>query len=122
MSQHGVEFLKLFLMPFLRSYDPGMNLDDAVAAWFNLDKRTMVEAEAKRAFRMPGYVALAAGGKWSARAPHREIVKGQKMLMVIDSKDQTTKVDVVIEKKDYTFRLTRAETVFLKDQVNWRQV
>jgi hypothetical protein len=121
MSAHGVEFLRMFGIPFLRMWDPMASVDDALAAFFNVDKRTVIVARAKRAFRMPGAVALTAGGKWSNKARiNREVTKGQTMVIVMDLKDQTAKVDVDIEGKERTFRLLRPEVEFLKDQIEWR--
>lgn len=126
----GVEFLRMFILPFLRAYQlpqnrKTLNLDEAIAAWFNIDKRTVIHANAKRAFKMPGEIALA-GNKYSRRwdgvgAGARDVAKGQYMLIVIDSKAQTAKVDIELVGKERTFRLQRPEVEFLKDYVTWRQ-
>lgn len=126
MSAAGVEFLRFFLLPFLRKYNvpenkKTLNIDESIAAWFNTDKRTIVSATARKKFRMPGYMALASGGKWTARVSNRWVESGQRMLLVIDTKDQTTKIDVVIDGKERLFKLSRAETEFLKDQVTWHE-
>ncbi len=48
---------------------------------------------------------------------YRDVVKGQTMLIAIDRKDQTARIDVVMEGKDCTFKLSRAELEFIKDYV-----
>lgn len=123
MSEHGVEFLRMWGLPFLKLYDPISSVDDALAAFFNIDKRNIADLVAKRNFKMPGEVALASGGKWSRRkgVTGRDVTKGSKMVAVFDSKDQTAKVDVQIEGKWKTFRLERYEVEFLKDQVEWKR-
>lgn len=131
MSDSAVEFLERFLLPFIRKYthvgtgfDMAGNADDVIMAWFNADKRMMVKATAKRDFKMPGLLATASGGRWAKKVPtlaHREILKGDKLLFVMDSREQSTKVEILKDDqlRPRLFKLSRAETEFLKDQVNW---
>lgn len=116
-SESAVELLRMFIIPFMKKWNPRASVDDALAAFFSLDDRKIVEAVAKRAFKMPGQYLLA-GASGTYKHPYKEIKKGETMLIVVDRKDGTAKIDVIIDGKTRTFKLKRFEFESLKDWVD----
>ncbi len=117
-SETAVEFMRMFLFPFMRSWNPDASVDQALEAFFGSKDRNFYSGTARRNFEMPGYY-MKAGNRPVIRSTdgYRDVVKGQTMLIAIDRKDQTARIDVVMEGKDCTFKLSRAELEFIKDYV-----
>lgn len=119
-SEHGVELLRMWILPFMKFWDPKASVDDALAAFFATNERKFYHGKAVKDFRMPGLCALA-GDRWSKQLKERQVKKGQYMLIAADRPTQTTRVDIMLEGKMQTMKLSRAQTEFLKDYVNiWK--
>ena len=116
-SETAVKLMEMFILPFLKYWNPLASVDDAVMAFFAAEDRMICYGTAKRGFRMPGEVALA-GAKYSKMAKERDVKRGQKMLVVFDRIDQTAKVDINLNGKDYTFRLLKAEVDLFNEVVD----
>ncbi len=101
-SESGVALLKDFILPFVRGWDPNANIDDAIAAFFNVGTRKFYGLTATKEFQMPGEVSLLPN-LYSKICKDRTIPKGTRMLMVLDHKDQIGKVQV----GEREFRLRR---------------
>ncbi len=113
-SQIAADLMRMFILPFMKVWNPLASVDEAVMAFFAVNDRRIFYGTATRGFRMPGEVAMA-GAKYSKRALHRDVVKGQKMILVMDRVDGMTKIDIKLAEKEYTFRLTRGEMNFLTE-------
>ncbi len=111
-SEHGVEMLKMFILPFLRGWDPSASVDDAIGAFFNIQTRKFYGVTAVRDFNIPGEVGLTAT-LYSKKCKERKIDKGQRMLLVVDSKEKSVKVQV----KEKMFRLRPPDYQFFKECV-----
>jgi hypothetical protein len=120
-SDAGVELLKMFILPFMKAWNPRAGVDDALAAFFVLDDRKIYHGNAAKAFKMPGEYKITES-LWGRRAPHRVVAKGQYMLIAADRKSQTARVDVELMGKERSFKLSRAELEYLKDKVEMREV
>lgn len=115
-SEYGVELLRMFILPFLKAWDPRASIDDAIAAFFAVGTREIFEGTALSDFKMPGEIALT-GNLYAKRSGKRQVLKGQELLLVIDIKDQIASVQVGEE----MFRLRRPELEYLKDRVEIRK-
>lgn len=110
------EILEKFIMPFVKRQEEGVSVDDAIAAFFNTDKRVVLHAKALRKFRMPGQ-HMRIGGPPTKRFGIRIVPEGTLMTMVLDKKDGTIKIDLTLEGQDITFLLERFEWNYLKDRL-----
>lgn len=119
-SEDAVEFLRMFLIPFIKHWDSNASVDDAIGAFFDVNNRKFYDGRALRPFQMPGLLMLK-GNRPVKRTKHRSVLLGQRMLIAADRRTQTTRVDITIDQKYLTFRLTRAETEFLKDYVELKE-
>lgn len=106
----------MFILPFGASWDPRASVDDMVAEFFAVNSRRFYHGTAIKNFNMPG-VYLHTNVKTTGLKGPRAVTKGQYMLIVVDQKDQQTKVQIELTGKEREYRLTRAETEFLKDCV-----
>lgn len=120
-SESAVELLRMFILPFMKAWNPRANVDDTLAAFFSLDDRKIYHGNAKKPFKMPGEYSITAA-RFGRKAPIRDVSKGQYMLIVADRKDMTAKIDIELLGKNRTFKLTRAELEYLKDRVEMREV
>lgn len=112
-----VELMRMFILPFMRKWDPGASVDDTIGAFFNIDHRRIYHGNAKKAFRMPGqWMKTGAVGTYHHKL-NNSIVKGQYMLIVVDRKDGTAKIDVEMLGKTRTYLLQRFEFETLKDWI-----
>lgn len=119
-SDASVEFLRMWLMPFMKRWDPHAGVDDAIGAFFAVEHRKVYHGNAKRGFKLPGQY-MKAGRVPTKRFGPRDVTKGQYMIIVVDKKDQTAKIDINLAGKERTFLLSRAELEFLKDQVEVKE-
>lgn len=119
-SESAVELLRMFILPFLKVWSPLASVDDAVMAFFATADRKFYHANAKRVFKMPGSL-MVAGNRPIARVGERGVAKGQYMLLAIDRKDQSARIDINMVGKERTFLLTRAELEYIKDQVEVKE-
>lgn len=110
----------MWLLPFMKLWNSRASVDDAVAAFFNEEHRKFYHGNAKRAFKLPG-MYLKTGAVATRRFGARDVVKGQYMLIVVDKKDQTAKVEIEVAGKERCFLLSRAEFEYLQDQVEVRE-
>ncbi len=121
-SEHAVEFVRMFILPFLRAWNPDASIEEAVEAFFGIKYRRFYSGVAKRNFEMPGYFMKAGNRPVVRSVPGtRGILKGQRMLLAVDRNDQSTRIDVVMNGKDCTFKLTRPELEFIKDYVDVKE-
>ncbi len=111
----------MFILPFMKAWDPNASVDDAAMAFFAVNERKFYHGIAKRAFRMPGRLLLA-GNRPTSRSSARAVVQGQYMLLAIDRVDQNARVDIRLGDKDLTFLLTRPELEYIKDQLEVKEV
>jgi len=111
----------MFILPFMKAWNPRASVDDALAAFFALDDRKIYHGNAKKPFKMPGEYKIKET-LWGRRAPHRDVAKGQYMLIAADRKSQTARVDIELMGKERSFKLSRAELEYLKDKVEMREV
>lgn len=116
-SEHAVEFLRMFLIPFIKMWDQNASVDDAIAAFFSVNDRRFFHGTAMRDFKMPGLYAKA-GDVWRKKLGARNVRKGQYMLVAADRKTQDARIDITIDGKYLTFKVTRAEFEFIKDYVH----
>ncbi len=122
-SEHGVELIRMFILPFRRLWDPDGELDASVEAFFGIEHRKIYSGTARRDFKMPGlWMKTAARAVVKSPDGIRAIVKGQKMLLIVDQKDQITRVGIEVKGKEFTFKLSRAELEFIKDYVDVKEV
>lgn len=119
-SDHAVEFLRMWLLPFINLWDQKASIDDAIAAFFAADDRTFFEGVAKKNFEMPGFF-MKLGDRAVKKYAHRSVVKGQKMLIAADRRDQTARVDIIMNGKEVTFLLKRPDFEMLKDCVEIKE-
>ncbi len=121
-SEHAVEFMRMFILPFMKVWNPDASIDAAVEAFFGMNDRKFFYGVARRDFDMPGYY-MKAGNRPVVRSMGglRAIVKGQQMLLAVDRRDNTARIDVVMNGKDCTFKLSRAELEFIKDYVDVKE-
>lgn len=115
-SDSAVELLRQFILPFGKSWDPKAGVDDMVAAFFAVNDRKFFHGTAKRNFNLPGQYIHSNIHLMQKKGP-RAVTQGQYMLIVVDAKDQQTKVQIELAGQEREYRLTRAETEFLKDYV-----
>ncbi len=119
-SDTAVELLRMYILPFLKGWDPNASIDDAIGAFFGIEDKKFFNGIAKRNFKMPGEYMVPAA-RPTRKFKDRTVLKGQKMLIVIDRKDQTARVDIIINHKYLTFKLSRPEVEFLKDYVEIKE-
>lgn len=121
-SEYAVEFMRMFILPFAKQWNPDASLDSAINAFFGTKYRKSYEGTACRDFRMPGEY-MKAGARPAVRSPDgaRQVIRGQRMIIIADSKSGQIRIDVKVKEKYYTFRLTRAELEFIKDYVDVRE-
>lgn len=112
-SEHGVELLRMFILPFKELWNSQARPDEVIEAFFATEHRKFYHGIAKRDFKMPGQVFMA-GNRPVQRFGARDVLEGQKMLLAVDKKDQNARVDITLEGKYRTFLLTRAELEHLK--------
>lgn len=118
-SDSAVEFLRMWLQPFIDLWSevhPDSTIDNAISAFFGEKDRRIYDAVAKADFRMPGGI-MKCGNRYTIRVSNRQVRKGQNLILAVDKKDQEARVDVVIDGKYLTFKLTRAEMEYLKDRL-----
>ncbi len=120
-SDSAVELFRMFILPFMKAWNPEASVDDAVAAFFAVEKRKFYHANAKKSFRLPGVVARP-HRKMSQSAPARFLAQGQYLLLAIDKQDQNARVDVTTMGKDRTFLLTRPELEYIKDYIEVKEI
>lgn len=119
-SENAAEFLRMFIVPFIKAWSPEATIDDAISAFFAVDDRRFYHGKALQAFRMPGEVMIC-GNKVARRISDRRVVLGQYMLLAVDRRDQTARIDITIAGTYRTFRVTRPELEFIKDYVEIKE-
>lgn len=115
-SESAVELLQMFILPFSRMWDSKASVDDALAAFFATEDRKIQSGRARINFLMPG-LWMREGGMPKKRYKNRSVKAGTELLIVVDRKDQTAKIDVLVGGVEHTFLLTRGEFEYLKDKV-----
>ncbi len=110
----------MFILPFMKAWDPKASVDDAVAAFFAIEDRKFYHGNAKKSFKMPGQI-LIAGNRPVPRFGAREVTQGQYMLLAVDRRDQSARVDIRLTDKDRTFLLTRAELEYIKGNLEVKE-
>lgn len=115
-----VELTRMFILPFVAKWNSRAPLEHAIGAFFSERHRKFYHANAKKSFKMPGHVFIA-GNRTIQRFGNRDVAKGQYMLIVLDNKDKTAKVQIKILDKEREFLLTLPELEYLKDLVELKE-
>lgn len=112
-TDSGIELLEKFILPFSRQ-TRRLGVDDMLEAFFSLNDRVFLYAKANRDFKLPGKYMLAGNRPVYGLAP-REIKKGKVFLIVLDRKDRTAKLEIVIKEVAHNFLLEIYEFETIKD-------
>ena len=116
-SDYAVELLRMFILPFARKYKGrGNTVDDVLSAFFALEARRFVMVRAKEKFRLPGKYYLAGNRPVYGLGP-RNIIKGQKILMAMDRKDSTARLETMIDNHYHCFLLESFELKTIEDKL-----
>lgn len=117
-SEYAVELAQRFLIPFMRYYNK-QSLDESLADFFALNQRKIFYAKATRSFQLPGKYLVAGNRPIQGVGSQeiRNIKLGKVLLIVLDSVDQTAKVEIVVNDQSHCFLLERFEFETIKDWI-----
>lgn len=115
-TDEAIEFTRHFLVPFAKAVKHGV-VDDVIAAFFAVEDRKFFWAKASREFKMPGKYYIA-GNRPVYGAGPRKIKKGQTLLIAVDRKEGTARVEATIGERDCNFLLEKFEFETIKDWIN----
>lgn len=115
-SDESVEFLRMFILPFVSKYQGwGHSIDEIISSFFNAETRKIYSAKALRAFKMPGAMWRNSGGKPLYGIGVRQIERGQMMIVVEDLKDGSAKIELVGPGETKIFNLASFEFSAIKE-------
>lgn len=120
-SETAVELLRMFILPFMREWNPQASVDDAVAAFFAVNDRKFYSGKATKPFKLPGRV-FKSGARAIMRHGPNDILLGQQLLIAVDRIEQEIRIDVRIDGKDKTFLLTKQEFEYIKNSIEVREI
>lgn len=113
-TQAAIDFLKLFIKPILkaqvdRNEEPTVGA--ALSLFFGEGQRDVFSVSVKEPFILPGHY-LAAGNKVLPGVGEKQLVKGERLLISLDTGYRF----VIVEKEDgTTFRLTKTNYNSIRD-------
>jgi len=108
----------MFLLPFAKKFrGRGADVTDVVEHFMNVDTREMFYAKAKHRFKMPGGWCINGGRPMRGVGP-RWVTKGQAMLVIVDTKLQTAKIEVKINNEFQNFYLESYEFKAITDYLD----
>jgi hypothetical protein len=114
-SDSAVELLRMYILPFSKKVKGrGVSVDDVLSFFFALEDRSFVTVEAREKFKMPGRMSIT-GARAEYGIGPRAIVKGQRMLMAMDKKENRTRIETKINGKFYQFVLENFELKTIQD-------
>lgn len=120
-SNEAIELLEKFILPFTKALPIVSSLDEAVLGFFAVHRREFFFARAVRDFNLPGKGYIAGNRPVYGVYPRR-IKKGQKLLIAVDKKEGTARVEVRTASKDgegemRNFLLEKFEFETIKDWI-----
>lgn len=114
-TEDSVTILEKFVMPFAAKYQgTGTHEDEMIESFFNVANRHIHEVITNRDFKMPGGLLLT-GARYGRGIGDRTVKAGQKMLLVLDKKDNTGKVMYKVGPKEVEYLLEKHEIDTIKD-------
>lgn len=120
-TESTVEFLKYFIIPFAKNWNPLASVDDAISVFFSIENRKFFLGTANTDFKMPGRLMIPANYPKPGYIPHW-VKAGAKLIIAVDRIDNRAKIDVASGEEELTFILTRPEFEFLKDKVEIKEI
>lgn len=112
-SEFAVELLEHWILPFSRGMKK-YSVDDVIATFFAMEDRKFFYVRAHRNFNLPGKFYVA-GNRPVYGLGDRKIIKGQVMLVAVDRKEGTARVEVGGPDAERNFLLERFEFDTIKD-------
>jgi hypothetical protein len=110
-SDASVEFLRMFLMPFAaQCQGRGLSVDRVLELFFHTETRDIFHAKAFNSFQLPGRQL------WGSppTPAERSIARGQILLVVLDEKSRTAKIEIVHKRNPKNFILEHYEYEAIK--------
>lgn len=121
VTDDTLEFARMFILPFARKYKVrGATVDDMLAQFFNINTRKLFYGVAKQPFKMPGSFLRAPRRGVKGYGP-RDIPEGDRMLIIVDSVDQSVKIERLFLDPGPEFLLERYEFESIKDKLDVKE-
>ncbi len=117
-SESAVELMRMFIFPFHRAWNPEASVDDAINAFFGSEQRKFFHGKAKRDFKIPGALYVT-GTRTTIRVKEREIKEGQLLLLSIDKREQSARIEIIEQRR--IFLLSRAELEYVKNYIEVKE-